>query len=201
MIRSSAVLARLRWPRQDWRLIRWSEHTMTITPPEVWQRGPVADVDPLLMPVAHALLQVREDLQGLALRVPPEHVWLRPGGAASVAFHVRHVGGSVDRLLTYARGERLSDPQRAALAAEASDADPRPSLQTITEETVAALDQALRQVRSTRAGSVLEPRTVGRAALPSTTLGLLFHAAEHATRHTGQAMTTAKILAAIMPAR
>ena len=42
--------------------------------------------------------------------------------------------------------------------------------------------------------SLLEPREVGRLRLPSTTLGLLFHAAEHATRHAGQALTTARIL-------
>jgi hypothetical protein len=163
--------------------------------PEVWQRGPVAGVDPLLMPVAHALLQVQEDLRALAGRVPAAHVWPRPGNAGSIAFHVRHIGGSVDRLLTYARGEPLDPAQWAALSGEASDIEPRPSLQTMVDQAIATLDRALAQVRSTSAGVLLEPRTVGRAGLPSTTLGLLFHAAEHAARHAGQAVTTAKILA------
>jgi uncharacterized damage-inducible protein DinB len=35
---------------------------------------------------------------------------------------------------------------------------------------------------------------VGRGRLPSTVLGLLVHAAEHSTRHMGQAITTARIL-------
>jgi uncharacterized damage-inducible protein DinB len=168
-----------------------AQHSTSST--EVWQRGPVPGVDPLLMPVAHALLQVQEDLRALAARVADEDVWTRPGGAASIAFHVRHIGGSTDRLLTYARGEPLSDAQRAAAKAESVEAPGRPLAQLV-EEAVAALDRALDQVRATRRESLLEPREVGRLRLPSTTLGLLFHAAEHATRHAGQALTTARIL-------
>jgi len=148
------------------------------------------------MPVAHALVQVQEDLQALAARVPPNQVWLRPGGAGSIAFHVRHIAGSVDRLLTYARGESLTAAQRMALAEEGAEDEPRPSLPDMVAATVEAIDRALAQVRNTLPDRLLEPRQVGRAGLPSTTLGLLFHAAEHATRHAGQAITTAKILAA-----
>ena len=161
---------------------------------EAWQRGPVPGVDPLLMPVAHALLQVQEDLLALAARVPEEHTWTRPGGAAAIAFHVRHIGGSTDRLLTYARGDALSDAQRAAAKAESVDDPPRPAIRQLVDETVSALDRALDQVRATPRESLLEPREVGRLRLPSTTIGLLFHAAEHATRHAGQALTTARIL-------
>jgi hypothetical protein len=160
------------------------------TASEVWQRGPIDGVDPLLMPVAHSLLQVKEDLEALVTRVPPEHVWRRQGQAASIAFHVRHIGGSVDRLFTYARGDALSDAQRLVLKTEGSDAEPKPSLAALVEEAVAALDRAMTQVRSTSPRSLLEPRAVGRAQLPSTTIGLLFHAAEHAGRHAGQAITT-----------
>jgi uncharacterized damage-inducible protein DinB len=42
--------------------------------------------------------------------------------------------------------------------------------------------------------ALLDPRLVGRAQLPSNVLGLLFHAAEHTMRHTGQVITTAKIV-------
>jgi uncharacterized damage-inducible protein DinB len=35
---------------------------------------------------------------------------------------------------------------------------------------------------------------VGRAKLPSTVLGLLFHAAEHTQRHVGQLLVTAKVV-------
>ncbi|MEI9810890.1 MAG: hypothetical protein WDO16_25110 [Bacteroidota bacterium] len=40
-------------------------------------------------------------------------------------------------------------------------------------------------------------RGVGRAKIPSTVMGLLFHAAEHTMRHTGQLLVTAGILKAI----
>jgi hypothetical protein len=162
--------------------------------PEVWQRGPIVDVDPMLMPVVHALLQVQEDLESLGTSMPSGHAWRRPGGAGSIAFHIRHIGGSVDRLLTYARGESLTDAQRMALAAEGSEDEPRPSLERMIEDATAALERAVAQVRSTPRDTLLEVRKVGRAGLPSTTIGLLFHAAEHAARHAGQAITTAKIL-------
>src|SRR4030095_6753332 len=90
---------------------------MATAPTEAWQRGPVAGFDPLIMPVVHALIQAREDLERLAVTVPADHVWRRPGGAASIGFHVRHTGGALDRLLTYARGDALSEAQRAALEA------------------------------------------------------------------------------------
>ena len=83
---------------------------------EVWQRGPVAGFDPLLMPVVHALIQVREDLDRLAGQVPAEHVWLRPGGAASIGFHVRHTGGALDRLFTYAGVRRCPTRRRRRCA-------------------------------------------------------------------------------------
>lgn len=161
---------------------------------EVWQRGPIAGFDPLVMPVAHSLIQVQEDIRALEERVKPEDVWARPGGAASLAFHIRHIAGATDRLLTYARGETLSDSQRAALKAEGADPDPRPPLRELVDETVAALSRALDHVRATSKESLLDERKLGRAGLPTNVLGLLFHAAEHATRHAGQAITTAKIL-------
>jgi hypothetical protein len=161
---------------------------------EAWQRGPVEGFDPLLMPVVHALVQVREDLQRLAANVPQHRVWLRPGGAASIGFHVRHTGGALDRLFTYARGEALDDAQREAAREEGNAGDPPTLLSHVVEQVERALDRAMDQLRSTPRDALLEPRKVGRAGLPSNVLGLLFHAAEHATRHVGQAITTAKIL-------
>ena len=90
----------------------------TLTQPEPWLRGPVDGFEPLLMPVGHAFIQVREDVEHLVARVPAEHTWERPGGAASIGFHVRHLGGALDRLFTDARGEALSDTQKAAMRAE-----------------------------------------------------------------------------------
>src|SRR5688572_14260767 len=162
---------------------------------EAWQRGPVPGFEPLLMPVVHALIQAREDLERLIPTVPPEHVWQRPGGAASIGFHARHTAGALDRLFTYARGEALSDAQRAAARDEGAAGDPQTALADVVAEANALIDRALDQLRRTAKETLLDERKVGRAGLPSTVLGLLFHAAEHCTRHVGQAITTAKILA------
>jgi hypothetical protein len=162
--------------------------------PEVWLRGPVEGFEPLLMPAVHALLQVREDLAALVGKVPDEDVWRRPGGAASIGFHIRHTGGALERLLTYARGASLTDVQKRFLGAEAESGSPPQSLAALVADASAVISRALEQLRVTTSGDLLTERRVGRAGLPSTTLGLLFHAAEHSTRHAGQAITTAKIL-------
>ena len=167
--------------------------------PEVWLRGPVDGFEPLLMPAVHSLLQAREDVEALVASVPAEHVWVRPGDAASIGFHVRHVGGGVDRLLTYARGETLSDAQRAVLRSEGEPGEPAESLREIAVRTHATIERALDQLRATSREDLLVPKKVGRAGLPSTTLGLIFHAAEHSTRHAGQAISTAKILSGSNP--
>jgi hypothetical protein len=39
-----------------------------------------------------------------------------------------------------------------------------------------------------------DERHVGRARLPSTVIGLLFHGAEHTQRHAGQVATLVKML-------
>jgi hypothetical protein len=167
---------------------------MTSPITEAWQRGPVPGFEPLLMPIVHTLIQVRDDLHRLAARVPPEHVWQRPGGAASIGFHVRHTGGALDRLFTYARGESLSDAQRAAMKDEGLPGEPPATMATLVRDVDRVIGRALEQVRTTSTSTLLEERKVGRAGLPSTVLGLLFHAAEHCTRHVGQAITTALVL-------
>ena len=146
------------------------------------------------MPVVHSLLQVREDAERLVSVVPDEQVWTRPGGAASIGFHIRHTGGALDRLFTYARGEVLNADQRAYLATEHEPGDPAATMRVVVDELNDAIDRALEQLRATAPSSLLDERRVGRAGLPSTVLGLLFHAAEHSTRHIGQAITTARIL-------
>lgn len=165
---------------------------MSTALPEVWMRGPVEGFDPFVMPAVHALLQVREDLHRLRAEVPAEHLWARPGGAASIGFHLRHTGGALDRLLTYARGEALTARQLEQLRAEEQ---PGESIESVCAAVDQQIDAALTQLRATTREQLIEPRTVGRARLPSTVGGLLFHSAEHSTRHLGQAITTARILA------
>ena len=119
----------------------------------------------------------------------------RPNGAASIAFHVQHTTGSLDRLFTYARGERLSGEQKAAFLAEA-DPEPR-SGRELLAFFEAGVDKALAELRHVDETTLTEPRFVGRAQLPSTRLGLIFHAAEHTQRHAGQVATTIKIVTAV----
>jgi hypothetical protein len=167
--------------------------------PEVWLRGPLAGYPPLFMPVAHALLQVREDVARLATTVPESHVWQRPGGAASIGFHVRHIGGALDRLLTYARGQALTATQLTFLRAEGVAGEPAATIANLLAELNQTIDAALLQLRSTDPAVAAEVRHVGRAQLPSTVIGLLFHAAEHSSRHAGQAITTARVLQSQTP--
>jgi len=172
---------------------------MTAAPlEEAWLRGPVDGVPMLLMPCAHALVQAREDVQRVLGSLTTDQVWQTPGGAASVGFHARHLGGALDRLLTYARGEALTEAQRRAKADEeqATGLDAA----TLIAEVAGAIDRSMRQLRATPEASLLDAREVGRNRLPSNVLGLLFHAAEHTTRHGGQAITTARIVAGNGPA-
>jgi uncharacterized damage-inducible protein DinB len=161
---------------------------------EAWLRGPVEGVDAFLQPAAHALVQAREEIARVASGLSPDALWARPNTAASVGFHLRHLAGSLDRLLTYARGGQLDDRQRAALAREGEPGTPNDDGARLVQQAHAAIDAALAQIRATRREDLLEPRSVGRAGLPSTVLGLIFHAVEHTTRHVGQAITTAKIV-------
>src|SRR5262249_34797073 len=108
----------------------------------------------------------------------------------------RHTGGALDRLLTYARGELLSPAQKQFLLGEETPGDPPASLEDLTRQTLETIRVSLDQVRQTPSSTLLEPRRVGRAGLPTTVLGLLFHAAEHSTRHAGQAISTARLLRA-----
>jgi DinB superfamily len=160
--------------------------------PEYWLRGPVEGVDPALMPAAHALLQTLEDAERAAAGLSVDELWTSPAGAASIGFHLMHLSGATDRLLTYARGERLNDSQKAALSAERNP--PRADAITLLHQLRQTIDASLAQIRAMPPASILDARAVGRAGLPTTVLGLIFHAAEHSQRHAGQIVTTAMII-------
>lgn len=162
--------------------------------PEVWQRGPVENIPPLLQPVAHALLQAREEVDELLLDFPENLLWEKPAGVASVGFHLRHLTGVLDRLFTYAQARSLNDDQLNLLAMEGIPAD-------VTAKHLALqfrkqVKKALGQLRNTAEQSLTAERGVGRAQVPSTVIGILFHAAEHTMRHVGQLHVTVKVLKA-----
>ena len=161
---------------------------------EVWQRGPVPDVTPMLQPVAHALLQAREEIE-LYLRDFPEILlWERLAGLASPGFHLQHLSGVLDRVFTYARGEKLNTYQFEQLAAEGKDLPEGLTVTALLERFSKQVDTAMEQLRTTDPATLAEYRGVGRAGLPSTVIGLLVHGAEHTMRHVGQLMVTVKVL-------
>jgi len=164
--------------------------------PEIWLRGPLPAVPPLLQPVAHALLQAREELAAHLASFPAAKLAERPLGLASVGFHLRHLTGVLDRTFTYARGEALGAAQLAYLAAEEQPPTQPGAVQELLQAFSQQVDAALAQLIATPETSLPEWRGVGRAQLPSTVLGLLVHAAEHTMRHVGQVLVTARVVQA-----
>lgn len=158
---------------------------------EVWLRGPVAGIPALLQPAAHALVQAREEVDEIAPGVPADVLWAHRG-AATAGFHLLHLAGALDRLFTYARGEALDDAQKAAARAEATD-HPELDGAALARLVGAAIDKALDQLRRTDAATLTTERRVGRAGLPTTVGGALFHGAEHTSRHVGQFITAVKL--------
>src|SRR5690349_19379456 len=86
--------------------------------PEPWLRGSLTDVPSLQRAVLHALELAREDLERWCDGLSDEELNARPAGIAPVAFHLRHIARSIDRLLTYAEGRQLSSEQIALMKAE-----------------------------------------------------------------------------------
>jgi hypothetical protein len=160
---------------------------------EPWLRGPIPGVDPLLTPMFHTFEQARQELRVATEALTADEIWATPGGAASIGFHIRHAGGAAERLCTYLRGEQLSDTQVAAMKSEGKPGASR-------EELLAGLDSALgaveEYVRGIDTAILAGARGVGRKMLPTTVIGLITHIAEHTLRHTGQAVTTAKVVRA-----
>ena len=161
--------------------------------PEPWLRGTLTDVAPVRRAVLHALELAREDLRRWCGDLSNTELNARPEGLAPVAFHVRHISRSIDRLLSYAEGKRLDDAQMVALKTELDAGATRDEL---FAELEAALARGAVRVRQFDEHALEEPRPVGVKLLPTTVAGLLVHVADHTQRHVGQAITTAKIVVA-----
>jgi hypothetical protein len=116
--------------------------------PEVWLRGPIEGIQPLLQPAAHTLAQVGEDVLPVVEHLAPARLWAHPGNSASIGFHLAHLPGSLDRLLTYSRSESLSADQLAALAAERTVDQDRPELSFLLARFRNGLEAAMRYLRA-----------------------------------------------------
>ena len=162
-------------------------------PTEPWLSGALTDVDPYLAPVLYSFEMARQDLAVCTEGLTAAQIWARPGGAASIGFHIRHIGGSTDRLLTYAERRQLDASQMAEAQAEAREGASREELLVELGSRLAAAETRVRALDPER---FREARSVGRKQLPTTLIGLVVHIAEHTQRHTGQAVTTAKFVRA-----
>ena len=162
--------------------------------PEPWLRGTLTDVDPVQRAVLHALQLAKEDLEHWCGGLTDEQINAIPAGLPSIAFHLRHIARSMDRLLTYAEGGELRTDQIAALKAESAVGATRTQL---FAELTSAIERSAARIRGLDVASLAEPRKVGMKRLPSTVSGLLVHVADHTQRHVGQAITTSKVVTAI----
>ena len=159
---------------------------------EPWLRGTETDIPAVGRAVLHGLQLADEDLRKWCGNLSDTELNARPAGLAPVAFHIRHLSRSLDRLLTYAEGRSLNEEQILRLQAEL---DTGATLAELFAELDAALANAAARVRAIAKTNLEEARTVGKKLLPTTVGGLLVHVADHTQRHVGQAITTAKIVA------
>jgi len=160
--------------------------------PEPWMRGTHDDLDIVRRAVVHALELAEEDVAKWCGELTDAEIMLRPDDIAPVAFHLRHIVRSLDRLLTYAENRMLDDAQMNALKTEMDPA----TAADVLREFHHGIARAKERVRAFSPANYDEFRGIGRRQLPTTVGGLLIHCAEHTSRHVGQAVTTAKVITA-----
>ncbi|MEO7215744.1 DinB family protein [Mucilaginibacter sp.] len=164
------------------------------TQPEVWLRGPLPEIPVLLQPVAHALLQAREELNELMTDFPDELLWEKVAGMASPGFHLQHLTGVLNRLFTYAQNEILTPGQLEYLSKEGKPTNKTYTTPYLVEAFNKQVDAALTQLSGVDTASLSDYRPVGRGKLPSTVIGLYTHSAEHTMRHLGQLLVTVRVV-------
>jgi uncharacterized damage-inducible protein DinB len=159
--------------------------------PEPWLRGILPDVDPVIGHLLRSSQQIREDITKTIANLSNEQLWTKPNGSASAGFHARHLAGSTDRLCTYLEGRQLDQNQLAELAAEAEPGASATELLARIDSALNRYETLVRQLKPSHFGEI---REIGRKRLPTTAIGLAIHIAEHAQRHTGQAISIARAL-------
>jgi hypothetical protein len=172
-----------------------SDNLNNAVSPEPWMRGTHDELDPVRRAVVHALELAEEDIARWCDALSEAEMFERPSGLPPVAFHLRHIARSLDRLLTYAEdveGRGLSGAQLVALRTEMDSATPTEVLSEFRE----GLRTAMERVRAFMPENFEDVRGIGRKKLPTTVVGLLIHCADHTQRHVGQAITTVKIVRA-----
>lgn len=160
---------------------------------EPWLRGTLTELDPVRRGVLHALELAAEDIARWCNPLNGEELEITQFGLPSVGFHIRHISRSLDRLLTYAEGQQLTERQMKSLKTETDFVDREATLMEFAE----AIEVSVKRVRVFAPAKYDDMRSVGRKRLPTTVGGLLVHVADHTQRHVGQAVTTAKMVIAM----
>jgi uncharacterized damage-inducible protein DinB len=172
-------------------------HVASSTPYiEPWLRGTHADVPAAARAVLHALDLALDDLTKWTDGLTDAEIHAQPLGLTSIGFHLRHIAGATDRILTYAEGGQLSEAQMAKLKSE-QDGGGSGTLVVHLLVVKASFDQAAERIRALAAADLNTPRSVGRKQLPTSIGGALIHVADHTQRHVGQVVTTAKVIKAL----
>ena len=170
---------------------------MTTTPyTEPWLRGTHTEIPAVPRAVLHALDLALDDLTKWTEGLTDAEVHSQPFGLPSLAFHLRHIARSTDRLLSYAEGNQLTADQLTALKSEQthpSESAPEP-LAALLAEVEVSFSNAAGRIRVLSTADFNTFRGVGRKQLPTSIGGALIHIADHTQRHAGQVVTTAKIL-------
>ena len=152
---------------------------------EPWLTGRFSHLAPVPRLLCCSLEQSLADVRKWTAPLTDEQVW-----ESGVGFQLRHLAGSVDRLLTYAKGETLTGEQLEFLRAEAA---PGADKATLVELIAASYANAAAFAET--ATGFDEPRFIGRQRLETPLGVLLGHIAEHTQRHTGQLIVLAKFAA------
>lgn len=164
---------------------------------EPWLRGTHTDVPAAGRAVLHALKLALDDITKWTAGLTDDEIHAQPLGLTPIAFHLRHIARSTDRILTYAEGGQLTAEQLAALRAEQGTEGKRETLAELLAEVEATFTNAAERIRVLATADLNTPRFVGRKQLPTSIGGAMIHVADHTLRHTGQVVTTAKVIKAL----
>jgi uncharacterized damage-inducible protein DinB len=162
--------------------------------PEPWLCGTHSELDAVARQFVHSMEQAEEDLERWCGGLSDQEMNARPMQLAPVAFHLRHIARSLDRLLSYAEGTQLDATQMAVLRAEL---DPGATRAGLFAELKRGLEDAKKRTLAFSPAQYNDERVVGKKMLPTTIGSLVVHCAEHTQRHVGQAITTAKVVQAL----
>ena len=164
---------------------------------EPWLRGTYADVPAAGRAVLHALELSLDDLTKWTAGLTDAEIHSQPLGLTPIAFHLRHIARSTDRILTYAEGNQLSPGQLAALKTELGEEEKQETLAELLAAVEVSFSDAADRIRVLATADLNTPRFVGRKQLPTSIGGAMIHVADHTLRHTGQVITTAKVVKAL----